>query len=410
MSVLKQAWRFLEDTPETKKQAHPTYSNAEVRAWVSEMEQSLKDIEGHTLKRDEITKESLLDLSAWEASVAGLKPLMIRLDQITVDPQTVSPIAFRALHPDYESPKMQTVTDACIEHLETHPETGGVIFCEYVAGLKLAQEALIKRGVPADQIELYYGAVSPKKRREIERKLNEGEIKIVLGQTKALETGANLQKRANFVAHLNTPWAPDTLTQSTARVFRQGQRRKTTVLRPTGSLIDRIKDKTVTRKIAQTGMVTGAQMQSDEAVIRTTADVRRQMSDIEALQQILSPEAFAKLLQLGEGTTEDTETEPTEEPSSENRGLSASSKLTDVLTAKLFYKKKSLPKKVSGGEKWVRSKLRTPEDAEKFMSIATAKGKLDIDDEGRVIGSDAISGDAYFWGGVYAQAKIWSLR
>jgi len=211
--------------------------------------------------------------------------LAIRLDQIAVDPAACSAetkALFEIYNPEYETPKMGVIADAAVEHLETNPETGAVLFCEYVGGLREAKEALVKRGIPAEQIELYYGAVSSKKRREIEQRLNEGEIKVILGQTKALETGANLQRRAAYVAHLSTPWAPDTLTQSTARVYRQGQKNKVTVLRPSCGRLEEAKNKALTRKIMQSASLTGLLFDSDRAVLNTSADdrVRQAQADL----------------------------------------------------------------------------------------------------------------------------------
>lgn len=154
---------------------------------------------------------------------------------------------------------------------QTH---AAVIFCEYITGLTEARKALIRRGLKSSEIDIYTGESSESQRAEMTTRLNEGGSRVLLGQTRALETGANLQKRAAMVAHLSTPWAPDTLTQSTARVYRQGQRRPVIVLRPSGSRLEEAKNKALTRKIMQSASLTGALTDADRAVIETSADER----------------------------------------------------------------------------------------------------------------------------------------
>jgi hypothetical protein len=89
-----------------------------------------------------------------------------------------------------------------------------------------------------------------------------------------------------MVAHISTPWAPDTLTQSTARVYRQGQKRPVIVLRPSGSRLEEAKNKALTKKIMETASLTGRLTDADRAVIATSADerVRRAQARLMELQ------------------------------------------------------------------------------------------------------------------------------
>jgi len=381
-------------------------------ALISWYEQSLNllgSLESGSVSADEISSQEFLELAQFEAAPMGLKPMLTRIDQLTTDPKSAAPLTWERYaklqgHMGvYETPKMRLITDSVIDHLETHPETGAVVFCEYVQALETTKEALVRRGIPPDQIAVYYGAVTPKRRREIERQLNEGEIKVILGQTKALETGANLQKRANFVAHLNTPFAPDTLTQSTARVYRQGQRRPTTILRPTGSPIDEIKDRLVTRKISQTGQATGAVMVADEGAIRTTADKRKQSLDAETIARVLNIPQLAKLTD----SEPDIETVPTPPPlgTTPARTLTANSTTEEIIT--LQYTTAAQQKKIKKGEGWAQSAIsrdkKTGQNLKDFLNMAIFKGKLHTDEAGHVTGSDDTKTNSSFWAGVYVQ-------
>jgi len=75
-----------------------------------------------------------------------------------------------------------------------------------------------------------------------------------------------MQHRANMVVHLNTPWEPDLLAQSTARVYRNGQKHVTTIFRPTGSDIERLIEASVHSKIRESAKSIGKEMVSDAQI------------------------------------------------------------------------------------------------------------------------------------------------
>ena len=210
---------------------------------------------------------------AAEGAPKTAQALGMRLEQLTISPAIFSE-TFSLKAPDYESPKLRWIIDTVMSYLSEDTTHAAVIFCEYIVGLTEARKALIRRGVKKSEIDLYTGESTETQRAEMTQRLNEGGSKVLLGQTRALETGANLQHRAAMVAHLSTPWAPDTLTQSTARVYRQGQKRPVIVLRPSGSRLEEAKNKALTRKIMQSAILTGSLTDADRAVIETSADER----------------------------------------------------------------------------------------------------------------------------------------
>lgn len=211
---------------------------------------------------------------AAEGATANAQALGVRIEQLGISPALFSP-TFARLAPHYESPKLALIADQVAAHLSADPTAGAVIFCEYTEGLSLARAALIRRGLAGELIDLYIGETSAKQRAEIEGRLNSGAARVVCGQTRALETGANLQERADYVAHLSTPWSPDTLAQSTARVYRQGQRRAVTVLRPSSTPLEEAKNAALTAKIMRAAALTGALTDADARIIETSADPRK---------------------------------------------------------------------------------------------------------------------------------------
>lgn len=216
-------------------------------------------------------KGELAQIAA-EGATANAQALGIRIEQLSISPAIFSP-RFAELFPDYESPKTAYIAREVMRYLSEGGEAA-VVFCEHLGGLDEMSKALQRRGLSSEELRLYTGATSEKKRQEAARALNEGGCKVLLGQTKALETGANLQHRAGLVAHLSTPWSPDTLAQSTARVYRQGQKRRVIVLRPSGSRIEEAKNTALTRKLIQSGAATGLCSEADLAIIQTAADPR----------------------------------------------------------------------------------------------------------------------------------------
>lgn len=234
----------------------------------AQAERELNSSQREKALRGELDK---IALYCAEGATATAQALGIRIEQTAITPAIYSE-SFSIDHPYYESPKVGFIADS----VASHCEAGGscVVFCEYIQGLDCMKQALIRRGLKETEIDVYTGATNAKQRKLATDRLNSGESKVLLGQTKALETGANLQERADFVAHLSTPWSPDTLTQSTARVYRQGQQNKVTVLRPSANALEEAKNKALTKKIMESAGLIGSLYDSDKAVIETSSDPR----------------------------------------------------------------------------------------------------------------------------------------
>jgi N12 class adenine-specific DNA methylase/predicted RNA methylase len=79
-----------------------------------------------------------------------------------------------------------------------------------------------KHGVAPNEIQFIHDHDSKKKREELFRKVNAGEVRILIGSTKKLGTGVNVQERVIAMHHLDIPWRPSDLEQRTGRGGRQG--------------------------------------------------------------------------------------------------------------------------------------------------------------------------------------------
>lgn len=60
------------------------------------------------------------------------------------------------------------------------------------------------------------------KKPELFRKMNNGQIRILLGSTDKAGTGLNVQQRVVGMHHLDIPWKPSELEQRNGRGARQG--------------------------------------------------------------------------------------------------------------------------------------------------------------------------------------------
>jgi N12 class adenine-specific DNA methylase len=76
--------------------------------------------------------------------------------------------------------------------------------------------------IPANQITFIHNWSTDKQRKELFRKMNAGEIRILIGSTEKAGTGLNVQERIVAMHHLDIPWKPSELEQRDGRGARQG--------------------------------------------------------------------------------------------------------------------------------------------------------------------------------------------
>jgi len=75
--------------------------------------------------------------------------------------------------------------------------------------------------IPAAEITFIHDWTE-KKKPELFRKMNRGEIRILIGSTEKAGTGLNVQKRVVAMHHMDVPWKPSELEQRNGRGARQG--------------------------------------------------------------------------------------------------------------------------------------------------------------------------------------------
>lgn len=131
-------------------------------------------------------------------------------------------------HPDN---KVNTCARKVAEiYRQTHPHKGTQIVFSDIGTPKTGEfnmydalkEKLVRDlAIPASQIT-YIHDWSDKKKPELFRQMNRGEIRILLGSTEKAGTGLNVQQRVVAMHHLDIPWKPSELEQRNGRGARQG--------------------------------------------------------------------------------------------------------------------------------------------------------------------------------------------
>ena len=98
----------------------------------------------------------------------------------------------------------------------------GVSFSPY----SYIKRKLISMGVPAKEIAFIsdYETVADKNR--LQNMMRNGEIRILIGSTRKMGTGLNVQNRLKAIHNLDAPWIPADLEQRNGRGLRQGNQYK----------------------------------------------------------------------------------------------------------------------------------------------------------------------------------------
>ena len=108
------------------------------------------------------------------------------------------------------------------------PGTTQIAFCDIStpkSGFNIYDDLktnLIKRGIPEGEIAFIHDADTEAKRERIEKRFNEGKIRILIGSTMKLGTGCNVQEKLIAIHHLDVPWRPSDMVQREGRILRQG--------------------------------------------------------------------------------------------------------------------------------------------------------------------------------------------
>lgn len=77
-------------------------------------------------------------------------------------------------------------------------------------------------GIPLDEIAFIHDSETESKKEKLFKKVNDGEVRVLIGSTGKLGTGVSVQKRITALHHLDMQWNPANFEQRNGRGIRQG--------------------------------------------------------------------------------------------------------------------------------------------------------------------------------------------
>ena len=147
------------------------------------------------------------------------------MTKVALDARIIDPEA-----EEYDGGKVALCAEKIIEINKANPGTAQAIFCDTNTPKKNAfsvYQALRERLVRSDEfaeneIAFVHDAANDKQRLAMFERVNNAEIKIIIGSTGKLGTGVNIQRKLSALHHLDAPYRPSDIEQRNGRGIRQG--------------------------------------------------------------------------------------------------------------------------------------------------------------------------------------------
>jgi N12 class adenine-specific DNA methylase/adenylate kinase family enzyme len=86
------------------------------------------------------------------------------------------------------------------------------------------RERLIDKGVPAHEIAFIHDAKNDEQKAKLFEAVRSGAVRILLGSSKKMGVGTNVQKLLYALHHVDAPWRPSDVEQRDGRIVRQGNK------------------------------------------------------------------------------------------------------------------------------------------------------------------------------------------
>lgn len=108
-----------------------------------------------------------------------------------------------------------------------------LIFCDYstpkgedFSVYRELKNRLKDGGIPEKEIAFVHSCKSEETRLKLYENVNCGKVRVLIGSTFKLGTGANVQTKLKAVHHLDVPWRPADMVQREGRILRRGNENK----------------------------------------------------------------------------------------------------------------------------------------------------------------------------------------
>lgn len=86
------------------------------------------------------------------------------------------------------------------------------------------RKKLIAKGLKPSEIAFVHDYNTKAKKAELNKRMNTGEVRVLIGSTSKMGTGMNVQERLVAMHHLDCPWKPSEIEQRNGRIIRQGNK------------------------------------------------------------------------------------------------------------------------------------------------------------------------------------------
>ncbi|MDE7280119.1 MAG: helicase, partial [Ruminiclostridium sp.] len=147
------------------------------------------------------------------------------MSKVSLDPRINNPNA-----EDWDGLKVNECAKSIISIYKQHPDSAQVVFCDLSTPnnegfnvYKALKDRLLKSGeFKPEEIAFVHDANNDKQRLKMFDKVNNAQIKVIIGSTSKLGTGVNMQKKLIAAHHLDAPYVPKDIEQRNGRIVRQG--------------------------------------------------------------------------------------------------------------------------------------------------------------------------------------------
>lgn len=134
--------------------------------------------------------------------------------------------------PDFEGSKI----NACVDNIyriwkeNADKKSAQLVFCDLstpkndgtFSVYNDIRKKLIERGIPESEVKFIHEADTDMKKKELFQKTRKGEVRVLLGSTKKMGAGTNVQDKLIALHDVDCPWRPSDLEQRSGRIVRQG--------------------------------------------------------------------------------------------------------------------------------------------------------------------------------------------
>ena len=132
------------------------------------------------------------------------------------DPNGKVAVCSRNVYKIWEQTKEQRSTQLVFCDLSTPTKDGSFNIYDDL------KKKLMEQGIPEDEIAFIHDADSEAKKKLLFGRVNEGQVRVLIGSTQKMGAGTNVQKKLIALHDLDCPWRPSDLQQRLGRIVRQG--------------------------------------------------------------------------------------------------------------------------------------------------------------------------------------------